>query len=147
MAPFGPELNTGPPRGRDGAKLKFIGTSSIPLPAARINRTHVVDLDVIGLRQVEFGLLRRDAELQRLHHGAVFGPANVLFIVVAHHVNVVRTACQHERIGVSLRDRAIGCAETPLRGSSPFGPPSLTRGGQTSARVAARGRLVGGEIE
>lgn len=30
------KLNTGPPRGRDGAKLKFIGTSSIPLPAARI---------------------------------------------------------------------------------------------------------------
>ena len=30
------KLNTGPPRGPDGGKLKFIGTSSMPLPAARI---------------------------------------------------------------------------------------------------------------
>jgi hypothetical protein len=30
------KLNTGPPRGPDGGKLKFIGTSSIPLPAAGI---------------------------------------------------------------------------------------------------------------
>jgi hypothetical protein len=30
-------------------------------------------------------------------------------------------------MGVFLRDRAVGCAEAPLRGSSPFGRPSLTR--------------------
>jgi hypothetical protein len=30
-------------------------------------------------------------------------------------------------IGVSLRDRAVGFAEAPPRGSSPFGLPSLTQ--------------------
>ena len=56
------KLNTGPPRGRDGAKLKFIGTSSF-----RCRRRASPDPCRFRLRQVEFGLLHRDAELQRLH--------------------------------------------------------------------------------
>ena len=38
------------------------------------------------------------------------------------------------RLGVSLRDRAVGFAETPLRASSPFGLPSLMRGLQNGSQ-------------
>jgi hypothetical protein len=48
------------------------------------HRRHVVDLDVVGLRQIDFAFLRRDADLQHLHHLAVFSPSHVLFVVVAH---------------------------------------------------------------
>lgn len=48
------------------------------------HRAAIVDLDVVCFRQVEFGLLCRDAELELLHHLAVFGPADMLFIVIAH---------------------------------------------------------------
>jgi hypothetical protein len=48
------------------------------------HRPEIVYPDVVRLRQVSRGLPRRDAEHQRLHHLAVFGPGDVLFIVVAH---------------------------------------------------------------
>ena len=49
-----------------------------------------VALVALGLchRQVEFALLRRNAELQRLHHIAVLLPADVLLVVVTHDNNV-----------------------------------------------------------
>lgn len=41
-----------------------------------------------ALRQVEFCLLRGDAEFQVLHHLAVFGPPDVLLIVVTHDLQL-----------------------------------------------------------
>jgi len=47
--------------------------------------THIVNLDVIGSWQIQFAPSRRNAALKRLHRCAVFGPANMLLIVFAHH--------------------------------------------------------------
>src|SRR5258708_3935991 len=42
-----------------------------PVAGGAHDGTHVVDPDVVDLRQVVFRLLRRNAELERLHHRAV----------------------------------------------------------------------------
>ena len=47
------KLNTGAPRGRPGGKLKFIGTSSIPLPAARITGAVSLILMSSASRKIE----------------------------------------------------------------------------------------------
>ena len=52
------------------------------------DRSHVVDPDVVRLGQIEFCLLRWYLQLQRLHHLAVFNPANVLLIGIAHPVRI-----------------------------------------------------------
>jgi hypothetical protein len=48
----------------------------------------VVDPDVVGLRKIEFALAAGNCELQTLHDLAIFAPADVLLIVVAHPVNL-----------------------------------------------------------
>ena len=48
------------------------------------DRSDVSDLDVICDRQIEFALVRRNAEFQIPHKLAVFGPGNVLLEIVAH---------------------------------------------------------------
>ena len=51
------------------------------------DRPEIVDPDVVGLRQIELRLLRRNAEREILHHLAVCGPGDVLLIIVAHGGN------------------------------------------------------------
>lgn len=48
------------------------------------DRRGVAYFDIVGLRHIEFGLMRGDTERQVLYHLAVFGVADVLFIIVAH---------------------------------------------------------------
>jgi len=60
-----------------GAKLDHV-------PGSAHDGALVVDADVVGLRQIELGLLRWNAELQLLHHLAVSGPANMLLAVITH---------------------------------------------------------------
>ena len=60
------------------------------------HRTAIVDRDVVCFRQVEFGLLCRNAEREVLHHLAVFGPADMLLVVIAHADNVGRRCRRHE---------------------------------------------------
>jgi len=53
--------------------------------ASAHNRPEIVDSDVVGPRQIELGLSRRDnAERQILHQLAICGPGDVLLVVVAH---------------------------------------------------------------
>jgi hypothetical protein len=52
------------------------------------HRPGVVDPDVVGLRKIELALMARDPEVQSLHHLAVVGPPDVLFVVVAHLANL-----------------------------------------------------------
>ena len=58
LRPSDLKLKTGPPLGPEGGKLKFIETSSTRLPDARITGAMSFDLDVVGLRQIAFALLR-----------------------------------------------------------------------------------------
>ncbi len=48
------------------------------------HRRHVIDPDIVAFRQIQFGLLRRDAKLEGLHHLDVFNPFHMLFVSVAH---------------------------------------------------------------
>lgn len=52
------------------------------------DRCGLVDPHVIGRRQVEFALPGRNAEREVLHHPAIFSPANVSLVVVAHPCHV-----------------------------------------------------------
>src|ERR1700734_594639 len=103
------KLNTGAPPSRLGGKLKVMGTSSILL--ARI--TGPVDPHVVGPREIKLSLLAGNAQLQTLHHLAVFAPTDVLLIVAAYPPNVG-----------SVQDRREGqatCAINHSRRSAPAG--------------------------
>lgn len=51
----------------------------------RLDWPAIVDLDIAGFwRQVEFRLACRDMKLEIPHHLAVFSPAYMLFVIVAH---------------------------------------------------------------
>lgn len=68
----------------------------------------VSDLDVIRRRQIEFALVRRNAEFQRPHEFAVFGPGNVLLEIVAHPANIGRITMTDEgRLRGVLRSLTI----------------------------------------
>jgi hypothetical protein len=48
------------------------------------DRPPVADPDIVRLPQINLVLLRRGAQLQKLHHLAVLGPGDVWLVVVAH---------------------------------------------------------------
>lgn len=86
-SPLRPEVEYRPAFAR-GRKAEIHLNQFDQIAGRAHDRPHVVDLDVVRLRQVEFCLLRRDAEFQVLHHLAVFGPADVLLVVVAHDLQL-----------------------------------------------------------
>jgi hypothetical protein len=82
LRPSDLKLKTGPPLGPEGGKLKFIETSSTRLPDAGI--TGAMSLILMSSVCGRSRFAERDADLQHLHHLAVFSPSHVLFVVVAH---------------------------------------------------------------
>ncbi|CDX22782.1 hypothetical protein MPLSOD_100110 [Mesorhizobium sp. SOD10] len=48
------------------------------------DRRRIVDADVVSLGKIELSLMGRDLQSQRLHHPAVFGPGDMLLIIIAH---------------------------------------------------------------
>lgn len=93
------------------------------------DRSHIVDPFVVNLGQIELCLWRWNPPLQHLHHLAVFDPATVQLISIARPARIALTSRSFEGWGVFHRNRALGEAEAPRRGSSPSGRPSLTRAG------------------
>jgi hypothetical protein len=88
----------------------------------------IVDLDVVALGKINLGLLCRYAEFQLLHHLAVFGPENVLLILVAHRRNPIsckpdpldlKAAVRKLRIPAATRAQAAAVYSGRCDASSP----------------------------
>ena len=108
------KLKTGAPRALVGGKLKVIGTSSIPSPAARITGPVSLISDVVGLGEIEFALMARNREVQSLHHLAVLGPTDVLLVVVAHVSECRSTEVRRKPLQTFLSVQKIKNFEWPF---------------------------------
>jgi hypothetical protein len=66
------------------------------VPAGPHTRPNIVDPDIVGLRKIGFALMGGNRKLQSLHHLAVFGPADVLLVVVTHLGKLEPTPARRE---------------------------------------------------
>lgn len=133
------KLNTGFPPGRDGGKLKFMEQSSTTLPEARMTGPWSLmrTSSACGSSVCCVGM-----PSSILHHLAVFGPANMLLVVITHPAIIASLAKLRRGWAPPLRGRAGGCAEAPRAGLPPFGLPSLTQTVTFGPENARRSRAV-----
>ncbi len=67
-----------------GREAEFHGRGLRAVASGSDYRTGVTDADIIGAWQIQFGLMRRNAQLKLLHQLRIFVVPDMLFVGVAH---------------------------------------------------------------